>query len=559
MIFFVMGKAQHMRRLLPQFLKIVKLTAFLTLALLHVHARGLPQITLSLKNVPVEKVFYEIEHQAGYGFLYTKTMLSGLPKVTIQVKNASVNEVLNECFKGQPIEYSIEKNMIVVKRRSTASITSVATPDSDPPIQIHGRVLNKGGEPLQNVSVLIVGSQVGTSTNNEGLFTLNAPDNKNIELEFSSVGYQTQKIKLGNQTELNVVLETDVAGLGDVVLVGYGTRKKVNLTGSVSSVTSKDIEKRTVTQTSLALQGQMSGISVRQVSGNPGSNQGSLLIRGQGTFSGAGTSPLVLVDGIESSLDNVDPADVANVSVLKDAASAAIFGSKAANGVILVETKTGVAGKPVINYKSYVGKNQPTFVPEMINSWEYADVINSINPGTYSDADIQKFKSGTDPAFPNFDHIKYLFDSGNGIETKQNISVSGGSPAARYLFSAGYYNSQAIIKKNNADRFNFRLNVDSRLSEKLRFNLKLSGLAGDSREPSYGYGGGVGGIILGAMRNANTIPGPTLDGFWGRNEVFHPEADLNSQSFLKNQSYNFLGNAQLIWDITKDLKITGIF
>ena len=422
--------------------------------------------------------------------------------------------------------------------------------------QLRGTVNDElTGNPLPNVSVVIKGTTKGTVTNQTGDYNINAA-NSDV-LVFSIVGYEAKEETVGSQTVINVALKKGTSKLEEVVVVGYGTKKKVNLTGAVGTVTSEELEKRTVTKSSLALQGQMSGISVRQGSGNPGNNQASLLIRGQGTFSGAGTSPLVLVDGIESSLDNVDPADIASISVLKDAASAAIFGSKAANGVILVETKTGEAGKVVVNYSSYVGKNKPTFVPEMINSWEYAQVINTLNPGTYSDEDIQKFKSGTDPNFPNFDHIKYLFDSGNGIETKQNISASGGSATSRYLFSFGYFNNQAIIKKNSSDRFDVRLNLDSKISDNLRFNVKLAGVADNSKEPSFGYGAGVGGIILGAMRNANSIPGPTPDGFWGRNETLHPEADLNSKSFLKNQNYSFYSNAQLIWDITKELKITG--
>jgi len=423
-------------------------------------------------------------------------------------------------------------------------------------ITASGNVIGENNIPLAGVSVNVEGGSSGTTTDTEGKFTIQV--NRGATLVFSFVGYENKQVRVTNEKSVNYVqLVSTTSTLGEVVVVGYGTKKKVNLTGSVASVTSKDLEKRTVTKSSLALQGQMSGISVRQGSGNPGNNQASLLIRGQGTFSSAGTSPLVLVDGIESSLDNVDPADIASVSVLKDAASAAIFGSKAANGVILVETKTGEAGKVVVSYSSYVGKNKPTFLPEMINSWEYAKVINTLSPGTYSDADIQKYKSGTDPNYPNFDHIKYLFESGNGIETKQNISASGGTAASRYLFSFGYFNDQAIIKKNSSDRFDLRLNLDSKISEKLRFNLKLTGLSGSSKEPSFGYGAGVSGIILGAMRNANLIPGPTPDGFWGRNETLHPEADLNSKSFLKNQNYSFYSNAQLIWDITKGLKITG--
>jgi TonB-linked SusC/RagA family outer membrane protein len=425
---------------------------------------------------------------------------------------------------------------------------------AQPKLTMSGKVTHDN-IPLSGASVKVKGSVRGTTSNTAGNFSIAV--NKGETLVFSFVGYDELEVAVKNETNLHIEMTATVSALSEVVLVGFGTKKKANLTGAVGTVTSKELEKRTVTKSSLALQGQMSGISVRQGSGNPGDNQAGVLVRGQGTFSGAGTSPLVLVDGIESSLDNVDPADIANISVLKDAASASIFGSKAANGVILVETKSGVAGKMVVNYSSYVGKNKPTFLPKMINSWEYAQVINTINPGTYSDADIQKYKSGTDPNYLNFDHIKYLFDSGNGIETKQNISASGGSAATRYLFSFGYYNDQAIIEKNSSNRYVFRLNVDSKISEKLRFSVKLAGNADNSKEPSFGYGPGVSGIILGAMRNANNIPGPTPDGFYGRNETLHPEADLNSKSFLKNQNLNFYGNAQLIWDIAKGLKITG--
>ena len=550
---------------LTKTLLVMKLTIlFLTASFLNVCANGVSQtITLSGKNVELKKVFAAIKMETGYVVFYNHSDLNGTTPVTLSVYDTPLRDFLDIMLKDQPLAYKIEDKTIMLYRKV---VVEEKAPDNKPVTDIvasivKGKVTNAKGEPLQNVSVLIVGTKTGTTTNNEGRFTITAPDNKNFVLEFSSVGYQTKRVNVENQMEVNVVLELDIAGLSDVVVVGYGTKKKVNLTGSVSTVAAKDLEKRTVTKSSLALQGQMSGISVRQSSGNPGNDQASLLIRGRGTFSSAGTAPLVLVDGIESSLDNVVPSDIANISILKDAASAAIFGSKAANGVILVETKTGAAGKPVVQYNSYVGKQKPTFLPQMVNSWEYAEVLNSINPGTYSDADIQKFKSGTDPNFPNFDHIHYLFDSGNGIETKQNVSVSGGTAATRYLFSFGYFNDKAIIKKNSSDRFDFRLNLDSKISEKLRFNVKLSGLAYNSKEPSFGYaagyGPGVAGIVAGVMRNANSIQGPTPDGFWGRNETLHPEADLNSKSFLKNQNYNFYSNAQLVWDILPNLKITG--
>src|SRR5690606_6974623 len=146
---------------------------------------------------------------------------------------------------------------------------------------------------------------------------------------------------------------------------------------------------------------------------------------------------------------------------------------KAANGVILIETKKGVVGEPVFSYNAYMGQSSPTTIPEMVNSWEYAEVVNEVNPGRYSTEDIQKFRSGTDPDFPNFDHIGYLFGSGSGFETKHDISMRGGTAASRYMFSAGYYDQAGLIKKNNADQYSIRLNLDTELHEKLRFSIKL--------------------------------------------------------------------------------------
>ncbi len=425
-----------------------------------------------------------------------------------------------------------------------------------------GKVSDSKGTALPGVSIKVKGTTVGATTNLDGQYTINVPGNNSI-LVVTYVGYITQELSVNGRSSLDISLAEDIQGLEEVVVVGYGTQKKVNLTGSVASVSAEQLEKRAVTKSSLALQGQMSGIQVRQGGGNPASNEASLVVRGQGTFSGAGNNPLVLVDGIEASLDLVDPNDIQSVSILKDAASAAIFGSKAANGVILVETKKGVVGKPVFTYNSYVGKSEATMVPEMINSWEYAEVINQVfvDAGAakrYSDADIAKFKSGEDPVnFPNFDHIGNLFNSGNGISNRHDISVRGGSEQSQYMFSLGYYNENGIITKNDANRYNIRVNLDTRLNSKLKFSLKMAGNLNKNTQPSGINGLGLGTIVGGAMRNANSIPGRMPDGFYGRNETLHPEADLESASFLQKKGTNVYTNGSVVWDVLKDLKITG--
>jgi TonB-linked SusC/RagA family outer membrane protein len=427
---------------------------------------------------------------------------------------------------------------------------------------VTGKVTDTKGETLPGVSIKLKGTSIGATSGTDGRYTINVSGNNSI-LVVTYIGFVSQEVAVNNQTSLDIALAIDMQGLEEVVVVGFGTQKKVNLTGSVASVSSEQLEKRAVTKSSLALQGQMSGIQVRQGGGNPASNGASLVIRGQGTFSGAGTSPLVLVDGIEASLDLVDPNDIQSVSILKDAASAAIFGSKAANGVILVTTKKGIVGKPVFTYNSYIGKTEATMVPEMINSWEYAEVINQVfaDAGAvkrYSDADIAKFKSGEDPVnFSNFDHVGNLFDSGNGISTRHDIGVRGGSEQTQYMFSLGYYNENGIITKNDANRYNIRVNLDTRLNNKLKFSLKMAGNLNKNSQPSGINGVGLGTIVGGVMRNANSIPGRMPDGFYGRNETLHPEADLESASFLQNNGTNFYTNGSVIWDIFKDLTITG--
>lgn len=578
-------------------LLIMKLTALIVLVtMIQVNAAVYSQtVRLSVRNSGLEKVFMEIRSQTGYDFLYNSRLLKGTVPVTFSTSaaGASLTEILDEVFKNQPITYSIIEKTIVVRKKSiwrrdsaekeirnearrpgsTGEAYSGPKVNTEyllrqiesaaPQLQtVRGKITDEKGEPLPGVNVLIKGTQQGASADVNGHYTLNVA-NGDVTLVFSFVGYRSKEVVVGSRTEINISLEIDEKGLEEVVVVGFGAQKKVNLTGAVATINSEDLERRTVTKASQALQGQMSGISVRQTSGNPGGNSASIVIRGQGTFSAAGNNPLVLVDGIESSMDNVDPADIESISVLKDAASASIFGSKAANGVILIETKKGVSGKPVFNYNMYVGRSRPTTMPEMVNSWEYAEMVNEAYQYTgqqprYTEEEIRKFRDGSDRVnYPNFDHVGYLFGSGSGLETKHDVSMRGGNDQTQYMFSTGYYRQNGLIMKNNANRYNVRLNLDTRLHEKLKLSVRLAGIKTGSNEPSGAYAAGLGGIVAGAMRNSNVLPGPTPDGFYSRNETMHPEADLNSKSFLKKGATNIYGNASLIWNILKDLKITG--
>ncbi|HRQ50383.1 MAG TPA: TonB-dependent receptor plug domain-containing protein, partial [Agriterribacter sp.] len=460
---------------LTKTLLVMKLTIlFLTAACLNVYASGVSQtVTLSGKNVELKKVFTAIKKQTGYVVFYNRSDLNGTTPVSLSTHDMPLRDFLDVMLKDQPLDYKIEDRTIMLyrkvvfekKMRISEPVTEVIASI------IRGKVTNAKEEPLQNVSVIEVGSQAGTTTNNEGQFTLTVPDNKNIVLEFSSVGYQTKRVNTGNKTEVNIILELEVAGLSDIVVVGYGTQRKVNLTGAVSSVDAKQIENRAASDISAVLTGQAPGLTVVQGGGNPGRNTGVLNIRGIGSFNS--TDPLIIVDGIPTgSITDINPQDVANVSVLKDAASASIYGVRAANGVILITTKRGTRNnKPKTNFSHQTGCTQYLRLPKKANAVELANLHNQANdndgtPRLFTDEDIRKFGDGSSPlTHANIDLINLLFSK--GLWNSDNLSVSGGSERGTYNVSLGHIYEGGIINQTGLKKYTLRTNLDYKAISKL--------------------------------------------------------------------------------------------
>lgn len=279
--------------------------------------------------------------------------------------------------------------------------------------QVSGNVSSETNDSLPGVTVVVKGTGNGVITDFDGNYTiLNVPED--AILVYSFLGYDTIEIIVGSQTSINAVLKEGFTTLDDVVVVGYGTQKLVNVTGSVSGIDSKDIENRAVSNVSTLLAGQISGLTVIQKSGRPGAGSaGTLRIRGIGTLGDASKSnPLIMVDGVEGSLQDVNVNDIESVSVLKDAASAAIYGVRAANGVVLVTTKKGRIGKPVITYSGGYGTQEAFKIPKRVDSYTYALMYNQAreNDGSsirYSNDDLEKFRTGSSPmTHANIDHFK---------------------------------------------------------------------------------------------------------------------------------------------------------
>jgi len=421
-----------------------------------------------------------------------------------------------------------------------------------------GIVRDTHGETIIGASIKVKGTTTGTVTNIDGGFTLNNI-NKGDVLEVSFVGYVTQEVKWTGGP-LNITLEDDRQALDEVVVVGYGVQKKANLTGSVASVDMKEMQNRPIQNISSGLQGLLPGVTVTGTNGAPGMDSGSILIRGTGTLNTA--SPYILIDGVESgTLSSIDPNDIESISVLKDAASAAIYGSKAANGVILVTTKRGMTGKPKISYSGYVSFQNATNMIDRLSSYDYASMYNQLlkdagESPRFTDEEIQKFKDGTDPNYPNTDWYDLAYKT--GIQHRHNISINGGTDNVHYMGSIGYLNQTGILPNAGREQFNARTNLDMKITKRLSAKLNLAYIKNSYDDPSSAYAGGSSDQII---RQLNLIA-PWIvarydDGTWGTISDGSPIAWLDSGMKVTRDNYNFTGTASLNYQILDCLSFTA--
>ncbi|MGB8492613.1 MAG: TonB-dependent receptor [Bacteroidales bacterium] len=428
-------------------------------------------------------------------------------------------------------------------------------------VAVSGTITNQQGVPLVGVTVAVKGTTIGTISDIDGKYAIsNLP--QNATLLFSFVGMKTQEILPEGRTQVDVVMAEEAIGLEEVVVIGYGSQKKVNLTGSVASISDTEFQSKPISQSSQALAGLLSGVTVSQGSGRPGYDASSVIIRGMGTFSSAGNSPLVLVDGLASSLDDVDPNSIQSISVLKDAASAAIYGTRAANGVILITTKQGQKGKLQISYDNYIGWQKATELPEFLESWEFAELKNEANANegkapVYTAEEIAKFKSGSDPDnYPNVPHLKNTLTSGSGFQTNHNLSFTGGDEKNSFLLSLGYLRQDGIVAGNSYNKYNILLNTDSKIRDNLSLKVNLSGNTGLSKEPRH-FEGNMMDMIGFAVREGPIFAGRKSDGTYGFQDNYSPEAWMDSESFINNRNNYFLGGVELAWEIFNGFTLSG--
>lgn len=462
-------------------LLVMRLTSFLMLVgLLQVKAEGVAQqkVTLSQKDAPMEHIFKDIRRQTGYNFLYSNRALRQAAPVSIDVKDVSLKEALDESLKNQPLTYHIINKTVVIEVKSRVSQAAVSAP-----IKISGRVTDANGEPLAGVSVQVKHTQTGTITDNNGDFSLSVPEEQSV-LVFTSVGYTTLEKTVGGNTLFNIVLKAENTGLNEVVVVGYGTQKKADVTGAISTIKSDAIQNIPSANLAQSLQGLGAGIDVQKNGGNskPGAEP-VIRIRGSRSLK-ASNSPLIVLDGIpfDGDINDINPDDIASVDVLKDASASAIYGSRGANGVLLITTKRGRIGKPVVTYSGYAGftkaygefpvMNAPQF--EMLKKWAR---LNG-NPGTYTGIDdpalltdgffapeeLQGIKTGR-----NTDWQKLVYQT--GFMTDHHLGVSGGTENTQYDISGGYHKETGIYLGQSFERYSLKASIDQHLGKFVTIGL----------------------------------------------------------------------------------------
>lgn len=384
---------------------------------------------------------------------------------------------------------------------------------------VTGTVVDENNIPMVGVSVNLKESAIGTTTGLNGNFTITVTNNGT--LVFSFVGYNKKEVAVKGKSEINVVLESEVSSLDQVVVVGYGTQKKTSVTAAISTLKGKEIASVPIANLSNGLGGRVSGVIVKQGSGEPGKDGSNIYIRG--ISSTGSTQPLIIVDGIPRSFQQLDPNTIESFTVLKDAAAVAPYGVAGANGVILVTTKRGKTGAPTLSYNGYMGFQNPVTLPDFVNSYQYATLRNTAaaNEGLsqpYSAEELKKFQDGSDPdAYPTFKNIWGDITNKNAILTNHNIEISGGTERVKYYAALGYQFQEGMWPATNTRRFNLNLNLDAQVTNTTTVSFNLNGRKQKDEYPSVSTGRifeliGYLHPLYGPLRFSNGMNGTFLTG-----------------------------------------------
>ena len=477
------------------------LLVFIALLQFTAKASGQPPVSIHMKNVEINQVFATLEKETGYHFLFN-SRLAGIHKVVdVDADNADISEVLRTIFAGTDLQYKLLDNKLIV----------VSSTDMAQDKIISGKITNESNEPLAGVSIIVKGQSKGTVSDSSGAFTVSVPD-KGV-LVISYIGYITQEVNIQNQTELNIHMVQSSSTMDQVVVVGYGTQKKIDVTGATATVKGSVLVKQQILTATQGLQGQVAGVQIIG-SGQPGT-QPSVRIRGTGSIIG-GVEPLYVVDGIlTNDITNINPSDIINVDILKDASSTAIYGSRGANGVIIITTKMGAAGAMKITYTGNVGIQTAAHLVPMANSTQYAAYVSA---ATYGLTTVTPTGYSTD---------WYNQILRNAVESNHNVSLSGANDKVKYLFNVGYADDEGIVINNLYKRLTVRSNNEFKLAKQLNLGVYIAYSNENDQIPNLGT------AYNDAYRAAPIIAGQ-VNGKYGNTSLYqnvgNPILDINNQN-----------------------------
>ncbi|WP_353134038.1 TonB-dependent receptor [Pseudopedobacter sp.] len=566
------------------FLRMKLTIILLIIGCLQINAKSFSQnISLKGKDLSLEKVLTEIGKQSGYYFFYKSNEILLAKPVTIDFKDVSIQKALSESFKDQPFEYSIDNKTIVVNK--------VVIKSEKPSLQqkeVKGRVVDEDNMALPGASIKVKGSTKGTMTDVNGNFTLTGlTGNETIQISFT--GFATQEINIAGQTNIPIKLKVDSQGLNTVVVVGYGTQQRKDITGSISSLSAQKIKNQAVVSLDNAMAAQMAGVQVTQATGAPGGGS-TVRIRGAGSLS-AGNEPLYVVDGFpitndfnqrNNPLNTINPSDIDNIQVLKDASATAIYGSRGSNGVVIITTKSGKSGVSKIDVSLNTGVQQVERTLDVLNAREFANYINESRNNAW--VNLAPGNSASDPNSARTNNVMYRLPAifadpdalGEGTNWQNEIfrtapmsnyqlNFSGGNEKTKYFVSGGYLTQEGIILNSDMKRYSFRVNVESQVNKRVRVGANIT--------PSYTFSNQSlaegnwqgGGIIQSALTAGPHMSPYDADGNYtkitgqgiGTSEVDNP-VKIAKEYFHQQGTMRLLGTAFTEINIIKDLKFKAL-
>lgn len=526
----------------------------LTVAIMQASAAGFAQtVDLKAKAAPLADILADIQRQTGYNFVVSSDLLAEAPKINIDVRKTSISEALDKCFKNLPYQYIINEKTIVVKRKKELP------PSAGPTIlqqtkPIKGKVTDETGEPVIGATVTEKGTQNRTVTDLEGNFNFSVSDNA-TSLVVSGIGYTESEINIQGKDFVNVSMTFSIEQLSQVVVVGYGTQKRTDILGAVSSVSSKDLDKAVFNTVDQLIQGRAAGVLSTSTSGEPGADV-AIRIRGNNSING-NNSPLYVVDGIPvTGVPNFNPQDIESLDILKDASATAIYGSRGANGVIMITTKRGTLGKTVIGVTTNTSVSKVLQTYEMLNGEDYARYRNEAilakpNPGPIPFPNPEQY------AGQGFNWQDEIIE--NGVRNDYGLNISGGKEGIKFYISGNYLDDKGIILESRFTRSNLRANVDAdALNDKLKLKFSLNtsheksnrAISESRAFPS------AAGPIVNALMSEPIVPNLRFSGFTGENEQFYNPylevVDKEDKGFITN----FIANTSATYSILKELSLT---